>query len=67
MKKQEILSEYYKLLKIENYSDQTIKSYYSALKLDSVTDKAIKDYLYFCKTKRKQRFIHCAIVLQHIF
>ena len=33
MKKQELLSKYNKLLKLENYSEQTIKSYYTALKL----------------------------------
>jgi len=66
MKKQEILSEYYKQLKIENYSEQTVKSYYCTLKLfldwiaksrlDKINDIAIKDYLYYCKIVRKYSY-----------
>ncbi|HED38742.1 MAG TPA: hypothetical protein ENI76_10950 [Ignavibacteria bacterium] len=76
MKKQEILSGYYKLLKLENYSEQTIKSYYSALKLfldwvsqsnlDKVTDKAITNYLYYCKTTRKYSFSSMKLVIASI-
>jgi len=76
MKKQELLSVYKKLLKIENYSEQTIKSYYSALrlflewisksKLDSVTEKSIEDYLYYCKTKRKYSFSSMKLVVASI-
>ncbi len=76
MKKQELLSEYNKLLKIENYSEQTVKSYYSALKLffewivesqiDKVTNEAIRDYLYFCKTKRKYSFSSMKMVIASI-
>jgi site-specific recombinase XerD len=45
MKKQEILDEYYKLLKIENYSEQTVKSYYSSLKmfLDRVAETKLEN------------------------
>jgi len=66
MKKQEILDKYYQQLKIENYSEQTIKSYYSALKLflewvtetnlKNVSDEAIKNYLYYCKTGKNLSF-----------
>jgi len=76
MKKQELLSEYNKLLKIENYSEQTVKSYYSALKLffewivesqiDKVTNEAIRDYLYFCKTERKYSFSSMKMVIASI-
>jgi len=73
MKKQEILFEYYIQLKIENYSEQTVKSYYSALKLflnwiaksrlDKVNDNAIKDYLYYCKTVRKYSFLSIIVTV----
>ncbi len=76
MKKQEILDEYYKLLKIENYSEQTVKSYYSSLKmfldwvaetkLENVNNKAIKDYLYFCKTQKKYSFSSMKLVIASI-
>ncbi len=76
MKKQDILDKYYKQLKIENYSEQTIKSYYSALnlflewiaisKLEQVTDEAINNYLYFCKTKRKYSFSSMTLVIASI-
>jgi len=76
MKKQEILSEYYKQLKIENYSEQTVKSYYSALKLfldwiaklrlDKVDDTAIKDYLYYCKSVRKHSYSSMKLVIASI-
>ncbi len=52
MEKQDILDKYYKQLKIENYSNQTIKSYYSVLnsflnyiqflKLGIATDEGIQ-------------------------
>ena len=76
MKKQEILSEYNKYLKIENYSEQTVRSYSSALNLflewvsksnlDKVTDNAIKDYLYYCKTVRKYSFSSMKLVIASI-
>ncbi len=76
MKKQELLSAYKKLLKIENYSDQTIKSYYSALrlflewisesKLEKVTEKSIEDYLFHCKTKRNYSFSSMKLVTASI-
>ncbi len=76
MKKQELLSAYKKLLKIENYSDQTIKNYYSALrlflewisesKLEKVTEKSIEDYLFHCKTKRNYSFSSMKLVIAAI-
>ena len=76
MKKQEVLSEYYKYLKIENYSDQTIKSYYSSLKLflewiiesnvNEVNNSVIRDYLYYCKTERKYSFSSMKLVIASI-
>jgi len=76
MKRQEILNSYYKQLKIENYSEQTVKSYYSALKLflewisksnlNRVTDEAIKNYLYYCKTNRKYSFSSMKLVTASI-
>jgi len=66
MKKQEILDKYQKQLKIENYSEQTVKSYYSALKLflewisrlklDIVTDENIQNYIYYCKSEKNYSF-----------
>ncbi len=66
MQKQEIIEKFHKKLKIENYSEQTIKNYLSALKLflewvenskvEKVTDSEIQDYLFYCKTKKKYSF-----------
>jgi len=66
MKKQEIIEEFEKKLRIENYSEQTIRNYLSALKLfldfieklkaKQVSDKEIQDYLYYCKTKKKYSY-----------
>ncbi len=66
MKKQEILDKYQKQLKIENYSEQTVKSYCSALKLflewisrlklDIVTDENIQNYIYYCKSEKNHSF-----------
>jgi len=63
MRKQEILLSFERLLKIENYSEQTIKNYLSSIKLfleyvekhkmEKVTDKEIGDYLYFASSKKK--------------
>jgi len=66
MKKQEILEKFSKQIRIENYSEQTIKNYLSALNLfleyiqnlniKEVTDKDIQDYLYYCKSKKKYSY-----------
>jgi len=53
MKRQEILFEYNQYLKIENYSEQTIKNYLSALTL-------FLDWIENTK-RRKQLFIRCVI------
>jgi site-specific recombinase XerD len=62
MKKQDVLDKFKIKLKIENYSNQTIKSYLSALnlflewliinKFENVTNDVISDYLLFCKEKK---------------
>ncbi|MCH7771053.1 MAG: site-specific integrase [Bacteroidetes bacterium] len=66
MKKQEITEKFHKQIKIENYSEQTIKNYSSALKLfleyienlklEQVTDEEIQNYLYYCKTEKKYSY-----------
>ncbi len=66
MKKQEILKKFEMNLRIENYSEQTLKNYMSALKLflefieelkvKKVTDKEIQNYLYYCATKKKYAY-----------
>lgn len=66
MKKQEIIENFNKQMKIENYSEQTIRNYLSALKLfleyvekinvDKVTDKEIQNYLFYCKTEKKYSY-----------
>ncbi len=66
MKKQEISDKFIKQLKIENYSNQTIRSYSSALnlfldwllrfKFEKVTDDVIHDYLFLCKEKKNYSF-----------
>jgi integrase/recombinase XerD len=66
MKKQEIIEKFNKQIRIENYSEQTIKNYLSALKLfleyienlelQQVTDKEIQNYLFYCKTEKKYSY-----------
>ncbi|MCA9747683.1 MAG: site-specific integrase [Romboutsia sp.] len=66
MKKQEIIEKFYEKLRIENYSEQTIRNYLSALKLfleyinkfrlKDVTDKEIQNYLYYCATEKKYSY-----------
>ncbi|MCB0486724.1 MAG: site-specific integrase, partial [Flavobacteriaceae bacterium] len=66
MKKQELIKKYTEKLKIENYSEQTIRNYLSAIKLfteyinkqklKEVTDKEIQDYLFYCKTEKKYSY-----------
>lgn len=66
MKKQEIIEKFQKKLKIENYSEQTIRNYLSAIKLfleyvkklhlKDVTDKELQDYLFYCKTEKKYSY-----------
>lgn len=66
MKRQEIVEKFNKQIRIENYSEQTIKNYLSALKLfleyverlkvKQVTDKEIQNYLFYCKTEKKYSY-----------
>jgi site-specific recombinase XerD len=66
MEKQKLLSVYNNLLKIENYSKQTIKSYLSALNLflediskleiNQIREKEVQNYLYYCKDKKSYSF-----------
>jgi site-specific recombinase XerD len=66
MKKQELIKKYTEKLKIENYSEQTIRNYLSAIKLfteyinkqklKEVTDKEIQDYLFYCKIEKKYSY-----------
>ena len=76
MQKQEILNEFKKKLKIENYSDQTIRNYVSTislflnyfenLHLKEITDKEISDYLYYCKTEKNYSFSSMKQVISSI-
>lgn len=66
MKKQELIEKFYKQLRIENYSEQTVKNYSSALKLfleyvkkqkiEQVTDIELQNYLLYCKTEKKYSY-----------
>lgn len=66
MKKQEIIEKFQTHLKIENYSEQTIRNYLSAVKLfleyvkklqlKDVADKELQDYLFYCKTEKKYSY-----------
>jgi site-specific recombinase XerD len=66
MKKQEVLDKFSRQLKIENYSNQTIRSYLSALnlflewvisnKFEKVTSDVISNYLLFCKEKKNYSY-----------
>ncbi len=76
MLKQEIIEEFRKKLKIENYSDQTIRNYVSTLslfldyvknlKIKELTDKEIKNYLYYCKTEKNYSFSSMKQVISSI-
>ncbi len=66
MRKQEIVEKFNQQIRIENYSEQTIKNYLSALKLfleyverlnvKQVTDKEIQNYLFYCKAEKKYSY-----------
>lgn len=66
MRKQDILLSFERLLKIENYSEQTIKNYLSSIKLfleyvekhklEKVTDKEISDYLFYASSEKKYSY-----------
>ena len=66
MKKQEVLDKFSRQLKIENYSNQTIRSYSSSLnlflewvisnKFEKVTSDVISNYLLFCKEKKNYSY-----------
>ena len=66
MKKQVIIDKAIQQLRIENYSEATVKNYSSALKLflqyvaglqvDKITDTEIQSYLYYCKQEKSILF-----------
>ena len=76
MEKQEIIDKVIVQLRIENYSEATVKNYSSALKLflhyvsglqvDKITDAEIQSYLYYCKQEKKYSFSSMKQVLATI-
>jgi site-specific recombinase XerD len=75
-KKQEIIDRVVQQLRIENYSEATVKNYSSALKLflqyvsglqvDKITDAEIQSYLYYCTQEKKYSFSSMKQVLATI-
>jgi len=76
MKKQAIIDKVIQQLRIENYSEATVKNYSSALKLflqyvaglqvNKITDTEIQSYLYYCKEEKKYSFSSMKQVLATI-
>ena len=76
MKKQAIVDKVIQQLRIENYSEATVKNYSSALKLflqyvaglqvNKITDTEIQSYLYYCKEEKKYSFSSMKQVLATI-
>ncbi len=76
MEKQEIIDKVIQQLRIENYSEATVKNYSSTLKLflqyvsglqvDKITDTEIQSYLYYCKQEKKYSFSSMKQVLATI-
>lgn len=76
MRKQEIITRFIKLARIENYAEATVKNYASALKIflqwaseldvARISDDDIQNYLYYCMKEKSYSFSSMKQVLATI-